>query len=102
MTRANPPYYPSLFSRAPCREQTPNHPGGGRQYPVDGECIEQCDCGRVNPCGEYIMDFRSKDVEVNGQTMQDWFINDYMISNETLHHKNPVTGEPQMISLGWM
>lgn len=27
---------------------------------------------------------------------------DYMISNETLFHKNPVTGEPQMISLGWM
>lgn len=25
-----------------------------------------------------------------------------MISNETLYHKNPITGEPQMISLGWM
>ena len=25
-----------------------------------------------------------------------------MISNETLYHTNPVTGEPQMISLGWM
>ena len=25
-----------------------------------------------------------------------------MISEETLYHKNPVTGEPQMISLGWM
>ena len=35
-------------------------------------------------------------------TQRDWFINDYMISNETLYHKNPVTGEPQMISLGWM
>jgi hypothetical protein len=36
------------------QEQTPNHPGGGKQYPVDGECIEQCDCGTVNPCGEYV------------------------------------------------
>jgi hypothetical protein len=25
-----------------------------------------------------------------------------MISNETLFHKNPTTGEPQIISLGWM
>ena len=26
----------------------------------------------------------------------------YMISNETLFHKNPQTGEPQMIGLGWL
>jgi hypothetical protein len=38
------------------QEQTPNHPGGGKEYPVDGECLEQCDCGTVNPCGEYIME----------------------------------------------
>jgi hypothetical protein len=25
-----------------------------------------------------------------------------MISNETLYHKDPATGKPQMISLGWM
>ena len=47
------------------------------------------------------MDHRSN-VTVNGQSFRDWFIHDYMISNETLFHKNPVTGEPQMISLGWM
>ena len=34
------------------QEQTPEHPGGGKLYPVDGDCIEQCDCGSVNPCGE--------------------------------------------------
>jgi hypothetical protein len=34
------------------QEQTPEHPGGGKSYPVDGECITQCDCGPVNPCGE--------------------------------------------------
>lgn len=83
------------------QEQTPNHPGGGKQYPVDGECIEQCDCGTVNPCGEYIFDHRSTTI-VDGQSFREWFINDYMISNETLTHKNPITGEPAMISLGWM
>jgi len=57
------------------QEQTPNHPGGGPQYPVDGECIEQCDCGPINPCGEYIMDHRSTTV-VDGQSFRDWFIND--------------------------
>jgi len=25
-----------------------------------------------------------------------------MITNETLFHKNPVTGEPQVIGLGWL
>jgi hypothetical protein len=82
------------------QEQTPEHPGGGAPYPVDGECITQCDCGTVNPCGEYIFDHRGG--EVNGQTFRDWFISEYMISNETLLHKNPITGEPQAIGLGWL
>lgn len=34
--------------------------------------------------------------------MRDWFVNEYMISNETLLHKNPETGEPQPIGLGWL
>lgn len=151
------------------QEQTPNHPGGGKPYPVDGECIEQCDCGTVNPCGEYVSRRRavgrvqrappnpysrvgclyfqqpavpappSSDLQpqrrrcqwpvvqglvyqrVRGretptlgcsrrQSPQRWqkklnplfTLRSYMISNETLYHKNPVTGEPQMISLGWM
>ncbi len=82
------------------QEQTPEHPGGGPAYPVDGACLTQCDCGPVNPCGEYIFDHRGG--EVNGQTFRDWFINEYMISNETLLHTNPVTGEPQPIGLGWL
>jgi len=82
------------------QEQSPEHPGGGAPYPVDGACITQCDCGSTNPCGEYIFDHRGG--EVNGQTFRDWFIHEYMISNETLFHKNPVTGEPQMIGLGWL
>jgi hypothetical protein len=83
------------------QEQTPNHRGGGKQYPVDGECITQCDCGTVNPCGEYIFNHGSTAV-VDGMSFRQWFIYDYMISNETLTHVNPQTGEPQMISLGWM
>ena len=35
--------------------QTPEHPGGGPAYRVDGKCIEQCDCGKTNPCAEYIL-----------------------------------------------
>lgn len=82
------------------QEQTPEHPGGGSAYPVDGDCIEQCDCGTVNPCGEYIFDHRGG--EVNGQTFRDWFVNEYMVSNETLLHLNPATGQPQPIGLGWL
>lgn len=41
------------------QEQTPEHIGGGKDYPVDGECMEQCDCGATNPCGEYIFNHRN-------------------------------------------
>ena len=82
------------------QEQTPEHPGGGNPYPVDGNCIEQCDCGSTNPCGEYIFDHRGGEVE--GRTFRDWFINEYMVTNETLFHKDPVTGRPQVIGLGWL
>ena len=36
------------------QEQTPEHAGGGNTYPMDGQCFEQCDCGPINPCGEFI------------------------------------------------
>ena len=41
---------------------------------MDGHCFEQCDCGRVNPCGEYI--FNHSGLEVEGRTFRDWFINE--------------------------
>lgn len=82
------------------QDQTPEHPGGGEPYPVDGACKEQCDCGPVNPCGEYIFDHRGGEVE--GRTFRDWYISEYMITSETLLHKNPQTGEPQPIGLGWL
>lgn len=82
------------------QEQTPEHPGGGAPYPVDGACITQCDCGPTNPCGEYIFDHRGG--EVNGRTFTDWFVNEYMITNETLFHRDPVSGAPAPIGLGWL
>lgn len=39
--------------------------------------------------GEYIFDHRN-------DTFSEWFIGEYMVSNETLYH------EPQMINLGWL
>lgn len=82
------------------QEQTPEHPGGGRPYPVDGACKVQCDCGKTNPCGEYIFDHRGG--KVDGRTFREWFINEYMVTDETLLHKNPQTGKPQSIGLGWL
>ena len=82
------------------QEQTPEHPGGGSAYHVDGDCIEQCDCGPTNPCGEYIFDHRGG--MVDGRTFRDWWINEYMVTNETLYHKDPRTGESQVIGLGWL
>lgn len=40
--------------------------------------------------------------EVDGRNFTQWFINEYMISNETLFHKDPATGKPQVIGLGWI
>ena len=37
------------------------------------------DCGPNIPCGEYAFDMRSANTSVNGQTMIDWFINDYVL-----------------------
>jgi len=82
------------------QEQTPEHPGAGGAYHVDGACVEQCDCGPTNPCGEYIFDHRGG--EVDGRTFRDWWINEYMVTNETLYHKDPRTGDPQPIGLGWL
>jgi len=54
------------------QSQTPEYPHG------DGDCsAPACDVGSV-PVGEYIWDPRAWNVEVNGQTLGDWFINDYL------------------------
>ena len=51
----------------------------------------------LGSCAEYIFDHRGGEVE--GRNFRQWFINEYMITNETLYHKNPVTGEPQVTLL---
>jgi len=54
------------------QEQTPGYPHG------DGECsAPACDVGSV-PVGEYIWDPRAWNVSVKGQTLGQWFINDYL------------------------
>jgi len=54
------------------QEQTPGYPNG------DGNCAAPaCDVGSI-PVGEYIWDPRAWNVSVNGQTLGDWFINDYL------------------------
>lgn len=52
------------------------------------------------PCAEYIFDHRGGEVE--GRTFREWYINEYMVSNETLFHRNPATGQAQPIGLGWL
>jgi len=54
------------------QSQTPEYPHG------DGDCsAPACDVGKV-PVGEYIWDPRAWNVSVNGQTLGQWFINDYL------------------------
>ena len=91
----SPPLCTSLYHD---QGQTPGYPHG------DGDCAPPaCDCGK-NPCGEYgsaaaprpprprppapnpspsdriageyLFDFRSLDVSVNGETMLDWYVNE--------------------------
>ena len=33
---------------------------------------------------------------VEGRNFTEWFIDEYMVTNETLLHKNPTTGKPQV------
>ena len=49
---------------------------------------------------QYIFDNRGGMVE--GRNFTQWFLDEYMITNETLLHKNPTTGKPQVIGLGWL
>jgi len=54
------------------QEQTPGYPRG------DGDCAAPaCDVGSI-PVGEYIWDPRSWNISVKGQTLGQWFINDYL------------------------
>lgn len=87
----NATYTPKCSGHYHDQMDCPHAHGGGPAYPVGGPpstCKEMCDCGK-SPCGEYTFNFRN-------ESLQRWFINGYMISNQTLFHK------PYPIGLGWM
>ena len=67
----DPPLCSALYHD---QEQTPGFPHG------DGDCAAPaCDVGGV-PVGEYLLDFRNANVSVHGQTLIDWYLNDYFFS----------------------
>ena len=59
---------------------------GQSEYKADGACLGQCDCGPANPCAEYTFDHRNA-------SFSEWFVDEFMISRETLLHKpTPING----------
>ena len=68
-TNYQPPLCTKLYHD---QGQTPGYPHG------DGDCTAPaCDVGSV-PVGEYLFDFRALDVAVNGQTLREWYLDEYM------------------------
>jgi hypothetical protein len=66
----NPPLCSALYHD---QTQTPGFPTG------DGNCDPPaCDVGGVVPVGEYLFDPRSAGLEINNQTLLQWFVNDYL------------------------
>ncbi len=54
------------------------------QFP--GQCAAPaCDCGGI-PCGEYLFDFRAANTSVRGQTLAQWYVDDYFFGPTALGH----------------
>lgn len=52
--------------------QTPGYPHG------DGDCAPPgCDVGSV-PVGEYLFDPRAANVSIDGQTLAEWYVDEYL------------------------
>jgi len=67
----NPPRCSNLYHD---QSQTPGYPKG------DGVCDPPgCDVGSV-PIGEYLFDPRAANVSVHGQTLMEWYIDEYLFS----------------------
>ena len=65
----DPPLCSALYHD---HEQTPGFPSG------DGDCAAPaCDTGGV-PAGEYLFNFLAVNTSVNGQTLRDWLLDDYL------------------------
>ena len=66
----SPPLCSALYHD---QTQTPGYPSG------DGNCDPPaCDVGGVVPVGEYLFDPRSAGLEINNQTLLQWFVDDYL------------------------
>lgn len=48
-----------------------------KDYPVDGECVMQCDCGETNPCAGYV--FNNSGGVVEGRNFTRWFIDECLL-----------------------
>jgi hypothetical protein len=65
-------------------------PGNGKDgNGKSGVCDRRCGVGSV-PVGEYLFDFRSANVSVKGQTMADWFVEQYMLGSSGAGNDNIV------------
>eukprot|EP00040_Diaphanoeca_grandis_P005810 m.34623 g.34623 ORF g.34623 m.34623 type:complete len:429 (+) comp17008_c1_seq1:66-1352(+) len=70
-TNYNPPRCSNLYHD---QSQTPGYPKG------DGNCDPPgCDVGSV-PIGEYLFDPRAANVSIAGQTLMEWYIDEYLFS----------------------
>ena len=58
--------------------------------PKHEACGGKCGVGSVVPVREYLFDFRAANVSVNGQTMVDWFITEYMLGKSGAGNPNVV------------
>ena len=68
-TNFSPPKCSHLYHD---QTQTPGYPAG------DGQCAAPgCDVGSV-PVGEYLFDFRAANVSIHGQTLKEWYIDEYL------------------------
>lgn len=68
-----------------CSVQVPGYPSG------DGNCsAPACDVGSI-PVGEYVFDPRAWNTSVNGQTLGEWWLEEYLFSNTAGGNPN-ITG----------
>ncbi len=45
-------------------------------------------CG-LQPCGEYLFDFRALNVSINGQTLLDWYVHSWALNANSANGSNP-------------
>ena len=59
------------------------------QHAQCGGTPPRCDTGAV-PAGEYLFDFTAANLSINGQTMVEWFVDEYMLGNGGAGHPHIV------------